>query len=213
MDEQWAGYSYYAAAAQRDQVSVVQGSRDAALRPECLDPGFRALAERPVFAAPFGDDLRDLQYRDLFVTKLPRALLYNDRASMRVSTELREPFLDHRLVELAVRQPVARKIAGGEHKTLLRRISRRWMDDALVTAPKRAVQTPQREWLRGPLQSWTAEMIETALAAEPGWLNRPAVNAAWARYCDHPSDNSFFLWQWISLGLSRATRGTSCELA
>jgi asparagine synthase (glutamine-hydrolysing) len=213
MDEQWAGYSYYAAPAARRQASVVQGSRDAALRPDCLDPDFRALAEPPVFAEPFGDDLRNLQYRDLFVTKLPRALVYNDRASMRASTELREPFLDHRLVELAVRQPARRKICGGEHKTLLRRIARRWMDDTLVTAPKRPVQTPQREWLRGSLRNWTDDVLQTAFAAEPAWLDRAATAAAWSDYCATKSDSSFFVWQWVSLGLSRALRGTQCELA
>lgn len=210
MDEQWAGYSYYASPA---TAGLVQGSRDRALRLECLAPEFRALAEPPPAPQPFDDPVRNLQYRDLFVTKIPRALAYNDRASMRASTELREPFLDHRLVELAVRQPAVRKIAGGEHKRLLRQISRRWMDDGLVSAPKRPVQTPQREWLRGPLRAWSGDVLAAALIAHPGWLDRAGVLRAWSSYCSEQQDNSFFIWQWISLGLNHLAREVPCESA
>ena len=47
---------------------------------------------------PFDNDLQNLQYRDLFYTKIPRALRFNDRISMMHSTELREPFLDYRFL-------------------------------------------------------------------------------------------------------------------
>lgn len=210
MDEQWAGYSYYA---RPESAGVVQGSHRSPLRPDCLSPEFRALAPSPVSRHRFGDALRDLQYRDLFITKLPRALAYNDRASMRASTELREPFLDHRLVELAVRQPAARKIAGGEHKTLLRAISRRWIADPVVAAPKRPVQTPQREWLRESLRAWSGDMLSSAMRAQPGWLDRGQALEAWAKYADGSDDNSFFLWQWISLGLTHITKEVPCASA
>ena len=70
---------------------------------------FRTLAETLDVPARFPDGLRRLQYRDVRYTKIPRALRFNDRVSMQHSTELREPFLDHRLVELALRQRAERK--------------------------------------------------------------------------------------------------------
>jgi len=51
------------------------------------------------------------------------------------------------------------------------------------------------------------------MAAQPGWLDRAAVTRAWSAYCAHAHDNSFFLWQWISLGLSRMTNEVPCESA
>jgi asparagine synthase (glutamine-hydrolysing) len=210
MDEQWAGYSYYADDASAGKPAIIQGSRDAALRPECLAPEFAALAEPPEPVAPFGDRLRDLQFRDLFVTKIPRALRYNDRASMRASTELREPFLDHRLVELAVRQRADRKLRQGQHKWMLRQIASTLLPLSVVSAPKRPVQTPQREWLRGELRDWSSCQILLALEAEPAWFNRTALADAWSSYCAGAHDNSFFVWQWISLGLSHDARGVRC---
>jgi len=121
---------------------------------------------------------------------------------MRVSCELREPFLDHRLFELALRQPADRKIQGGVRKWLLRRITRRLAPAGVVEAPKRPLQTPQREWLRGPLKKWSEEHIENAISRLGGsWLDGAAVRRVWRQFCAGESDNSFYVWQWISLSL------------
>jgi asparagine synthase (glutamine-hydrolysing) len=209
MDEQWGGYDYYRLSESGPDAGVVQGVVSRPVRPDCLAPDFRQLAERPLMPRPFGDYLRDLQYRDATVTKMPRALRFNDRVSMRSSAELREPFLDHRLFELALRQPGDRKINGGTRKWLLRRIARRTLPGPVTEAPKRAMQTPQREWLRGPLQDWARELVAEALQEYGGtWLDKKKVSAACENYFGAGGDNSFFLWQWINLGLMarRASR-------
>jgi len=207
MDEQWAGYDYYGVG-HRSEAPVVQGGRGAAVRPGCVTREFHARAEP--FEAPrvFGDEVANLQYRDTRFTKIPRALRFNDAVSMRASTELREPFLDHRLFELALRQPVTRKIQGTRRKAMLRDIVANLGTAAVVEAPKRPLQTPQREWLRGPLRAWADECIADSLHAHGGsWLDGDGVRAEWQRYCDGDGDNSFFIWQWITLGmLARSPR-------
>ncbi len=210
MDEQWAGYDYYQSALQGKPAGLVQGTNEKPVRPECLTPGFRAQAEKFSFTCKSTgtcpqaslDPVRNLQVRDIVYTKIPRATRFNDRISMRVSTELREPFLDHRLVELALRQPVERKIQGETRKYLLRKLAARLAPSGVVEAPKRPLQTPQREWLRGPLSGWAGAAIGTALQNYGGvWLEPKAVRTAWQEYMRGQSDNSFYVWQWISLGL------------
>jgi asparagine synthase (glutamine-hydrolysing) len=152
--------------------------------------------------------LRNLQYRDIRYTKIPRALRFNDRISMRSSTELREPFLDHRLFEIALRQPSSRKISNGKGKWMLRQITANLLPGGIVEAPKRPLQTPQREWLRGPLRQWAGEMIEAGLAQWGGsWLDAARVRSQWTGYCAGEGDNSFFVWQWIGLGLMSVFSG------
>jgi asparagine synthase (glutamine-hydrolysing) len=187
--------------------SLVQGTLSSPVRPECLVSEFGSLSDRFEPPAVFGGDrLRNLQYRDTRHTKIPRALRFNDRVSMRSSTELREPFLDHRLFELALSQEPERKISNGTRKWLLRRITRELLPGGVVEAPKRPLQTPQREWLRGPLRSWAHDCIEMGLTRRAGdWLDAKKVRAAWAEYNNGNCDNSFFVWQWISLGLAAAT--------
>jgi len=202
LDEQWAGYDYYGLALAGQTVSTLQGTAASPVRPECLIPEFRRLSDPPREERHFSDPLRNAQYRDIRYTKIPKALRFNDRASMRSSTELREPFLDHRLFELALIQPADRKIRGGVGKWLLRQMAAQLLPTRVVEAPKRAVSTPQREWLRGPLRAWATECIERGLDAYGGvWLDAMAVRSAWARYCEYGGDNSFFVWQWINLGL------------
>lgn len=207
MDEQWAGYDYYVKAAEgrheSDGVGLLQGATQKPVRPECLTPEFRALAQPFEPRKPFPDELRNLQYRDIRYTKIPRALRFNDRASMRSSTELREPFLDHRLFELALRQPAHHKIVNGTRKWLLRNLAAELIPAGVTEAPKRPLQTPQREWLRGPLRNWAIEQRENALDCFGGeWLQKDAVRAAWRDFDEGQIDNSFFIWQWISLGMT-----------
>lgn len=200
MDEQWAGYDYYTSTS--GTAGIVQGTKESPTREDCLTKEFRAQAHAFNAPQPFTDSLRNLQYRDTRHTKIPKALRFNDRISMRSSTELREPFLDHRLFELAMSQPADRKISDGTSKRLLRQITRGLLPAGVVDSPKRPLQTPQREWLRGPLREWAEDQIEGALAAYGGsWLDQDAVRATWKTYCEGEGDNSFFVWQWISVGL------------
>ena len=202
MDEQWAGYDYYRTVLAGRTAATVQGTNERPVRPECLQDDFAALAGHFVPPQPFADPLRNVQYRDLRYSKIPRALRFNDRVSMRVGTELREPFLDHRLFELALRQSNDRKIRDSVQKWLPRQLAADLVPGGVVEAPKRPLQTPQREWLRGPLKPWAEEMIEQSLEVHCGeWLKLEPMRAEWRRFCAGDSDNSFYVWQWISMAL------------
>lgn len=202
MDEQWAGYDYYENLAGPRMLAPLQGTKQTAVRPGCLTPEFLSLAVGCDWPQVYTDALRNRQYLDTRYTKIPRALRFNDRVSMRASTELREPFMDHRLFELALRQPPERKILNGVRKWMLRNITRELLPTDVVEAPKRPVQTPQREWLAGPLREWAQACIDTAFSEFRGsWFNDD-VPQAWNSYCQGLETNSFYVWQWISLGLT-----------
>jgi asparagine synthase (glutamine-hydrolysing) len=209
MDEQWAGYDYYEHAG--SGAPVVQGSTSSAVRPDAVSPELRSLAATHARPVADGDDHLDpvqrLQVRDITRTKLVRALRFNDRISMRASVELREPFLDHRLVELALRQPRDRKIRAGVRKHFLRELVTPWLPGALVEAPKRPLQTPQREWLRGPLRSWVEATVDDGLAWRPDFLVADAARRELTAFLDGEGDNAHFVWQWVSLGLTARAVG------
>lgn len=200
MDEQWGGYDYHAASGSGDV--ALQGSRRQPTRPDLLATAlFDARRHTPDrFPAWSGHRLLDLRLREILHTKLPRALRFNDRVSMMHSCELREPFLDHRLVELALSQPDHHVIRGEEHKVLLRQVSTRLVSDAARTSPKRPVQTPQREWLGGALSAWVrATVNRSALYRE--WFRAGAIEDALLELREGRTDNSFAVWQMLSLSL------------
>lgn len=201
LDEQWAGYDYYRGSLGID-APTVQGSSTSPVRPDVLDPSFASLAtERDEPWSPDEDALRALQLRDILETKIPRAVRFNDRVSMRASVELREPFLDHRLVELALRQPAHRKVDRRTGKVLPRQLAATLLPASIGFAPKRPLQTPQREWLRGSLADWADALIREMLEVTPGWFDRDATLSTWHAYRLGEGDNSYFIWQWLSIGM------------
>ncbi|CAM3383842.1 Asparagine synthetase [glutamine-hydrolyzing] [Flavobacterium longum] len=198
MDEQWAGYDYYV---KSDDVTI-QGVAGSPYKPEVLSEAFFRLAEKPVYPKPFDDDMRNKQYRDLFYTKIPRALRFNDRVSMAYGTELREPFLDYRLVEFAFSRPVDFKIRDGVRKWLLRDLAAEYLSDALVFAPKRPLQTPQREWLANDLKPFVDICLGKIAQSPAGsWFDRDRLQKAWQQYQDGDQASSFHVWQWVSVAL------------
>jgi asparagine synthase (glutamine-hydrolysing) len=209
MDEQWAGYDYYRKYVEDDNSlpagAELQGARDATTKPDCLVPEFRERAIPLTVPQPFPDALRNAQYRDLCYTKLPRALRFNDRISMMASTELREPFLDHRLVELALRQPPERKIGQKSNKLLLRRIAGDLCPRRIRLTPKRPLQTPQREWLLAELADWAHERLALALElCGTRWLDPDLVHNEQSKFWNGKSDNSFYIWQWTTIPLLKS---------
>lgn len=192
MDEAWAGYDYY----HDKSNNVIQGITSSPVRPEALVTEFRNMAQKEVYERPFDNDLQNLQYRDLFYTKIPRALRFNDRISMMHSTELREPFLDYRLIELAFAQSDTMKIQNGQTKWLLRDLVKDYIGNTIALAPKRALQTPQREWISQELKPYFSEKIEQF--SKMDFVDDKQIKVLWKDYCDGKQDNSFYIWQWVN---------------
>lgn len=196
MDEAWAGYDYYL----KGTNSVVQGVSSSPLRADVLLPSLAREAFAEHYPKPFESRIQNLQYRDLFYTKIPRALRFNDRVSMLHSTELREPFLDYRLVEIAFARRDDEKIRNGQQKWMLRQIAAEKLGNSIALAPKRPVQTPQREWLRNELKDWAQHHID--LFSNYDFVDKAKVKKYWNEFLNSDAvDNSFFVWQWINTAL------------
>jgi asparagine synthase (glutamine-hydrolysing) len=196
MDEQWAGYDYYT----QENETIIQGIADSPFKTNMLSHFFMNKAEKPVYPKPFKDVILNKQYRDLFYTKIPRAMRFNDRISMLFSTELREPFLDYRLVEFAFSLSLDFKIKSGITKFMLREIASEYLDDSLVFAPKRPLQTPQREWLAEDLKEWVGQCFEGLENSScSDWFNLHELNQELQQYFKGNQQSSFHIWQCISL--------------
>jgi asparagine synthase (glutamine-hydrolysing) len=70
-----------------------------------------------------------------------------DSASMSVSLEVRNPFMDYRLVELAGRIPSALKLRDGTGKWILKRLARRILPEGLTDQKKVGFDPPLALWV------------------------------------------------------------------
>jgi asparagine synthase (glutamine-hydrolysing) len=172
------------------------------LQPQCVaNEIIDSVCGPPEIPAPFSSRLQNALFRDIRYTKLPRVLRMNDRLSMASSRELREPYLDHRLVELSFRLSGSKKIRNGKGKYLLRRAMSNHLPSQVCWASKRSVVTPQREWLTGLFKEQVMEIIGSRSFSERGLFNIDEVMKTYRRLCDDGVSNTFAIWQWINTEL------------
>ncbi len=86
-------------------------------------------------------------------------LTLTDRLSMWHSLELRVPFLDRHLLEVASTLPPRAKIQGLSQKHILRAIARRWVPESILKHRKQGFEAPMGAWLRGPLLPLFDELV------------------------------------------------------
>lgn len=86
-----------------------------------------------------------------------------DRASMLASLEVRAPWLDHRVVELAFRRtPDLLRASTSERKILPRRLARRLLPPELDLHRKQGFSIPLSQWVRGSWGSFFADVLRDA---------------------------------------------------
>jgi asparagine synthase (glutamine-hydrolysing) len=169
-----------------------------------VDPPVPSCADRSWRAPPLGDPTLDAMLRDA-VGYLPDDILTKvDRASMMVSLEARVPILDHRVVALAWRIPLASKVQNGRGKEVLRRVLYRHVPPALVDRPKSGFGVPIGDWMRGPLREWTEARLEPGMLARIDGLDTAAVRRMLAAHLAGTNDESSRLFavavltDWVS---------------
>jgi asparagine synthase (glutamine-hydrolysing) len=109
---------------------------------------------------------------------LPDNLLFKaDVTSMAFGLELRSPFLDHRLVELAATVPAEETVGYLSGKRFLRRAYRGRIPDRIRRGRKAGFGMPIDRWLRGPLHGAARDLLLGPGAATRDWLNPEAVAA------------------------------------
>ncbi|MFT3913796.1 MAG: asparagine synthase (glutamine-hydrolyzing) [Anaeromyxobacteraceae bacterium] len=139
-----------------------------------------------------------------------------DRASMAVSLEARVPLLDHRVVELAWRMPLALKVDGLAGKLPLRGVLARHVPRALVERPKQGFGVPVDAWLRGPLRTWMLDLLSTDALARQGHFRPEVVARAVREHLSGERSRGTQLWPllmfqaWLTRNEShRGVRGSA----
>jgi asparagine synthase (glutamine-hydrolysing) len=89
-------------------------------------------------------------------------LMTTDKTSMAANLEVRVPFLNREMLDLAARMPPDLKLRGLKRKYILKRAAEKLLPREVVWRKKAGFGAPIRSWLRGPLKP----LVEDLLAAE-----------------------------------------------
>jgi asparagine synthase (glutamine-hydrolysing) len=145
----------------------------------------------PVAAAAMALDLRRWLPDDV--------LAKADRAGMLASLEVRTPYLQRELAELAALVPPHLHLAGGG-KALLRRLLAEVLPGG-PPRPKTAFRVPAAQWLRGPLAGIVDAQLAAGTAYADGWLSREATERLWREHRTGRRDWTALLWPALAFGL------------
>jgi len=140
------------------------------------------------------DRLQQLMCVDI-LTYLPDDILTKvDRASMGVSLETRVPFIDHRVVEFAVKLPLNMKIRQNETKWIARRILSQYLNREMIDRPKMGFAVPVGVWMRGPLREWAESLLSANRLREDGIFNVGAIRQKWDEHMSGKRNWQDQLW-------------------
>lgn len=146
---------------------------------------------------PGGDDLNKMLFLDIN-TLLPNEILYfNDMLSMAHSMEVRTPFLDYRIAELAASIPGSLKIKNGELKYILRKVAARYVPPEVLKRPKEGFVLPKNTWLRDGLRHLLSEVLSRERLQLHGYFRYEYIAPVMERFLKGDDSLTFKLWTLI----------------
>jgi len=141
--------------------------------------------------------LRSIEYFNIENNKLPRVLRFHDRISAGYSRELRFPYLDHNVVEIALSLSNEDKFKLGFPKYPLHKIIKRHLPLKLFLNKKRSNLVPQLEIINSN-KEWCLKIFDKLKKKKIIPL-KFFVNATTSIY--KKTKNSFHIWQLLNLYL------------
>ncbi|WP_271009331.1 XrtA/PEP-CTERM system amidotransferase [Paucibacter sp. B51] len=193
------GLSRNAVEAYFHSVSILRGP----MREQLFSPQFKAqlsgyeaqeVFDRHAAKAQTDDPLALIQYLDTKTYLVGDINTKVDRASMAHSLEVREPLMDHELVEWVASLPSDLKIRGQEGKYLLKKSMEPLLPDEVLYRPKMGFAVPLARWFRGPLKQRVQDAVLGPRLAATGWFNREYLQHLVEAHQSGARDYSAPLW-------------------
>jgi len=156
--------------------------------------GAREVFDRHAAQAGTDDPLALIQYLDLKTYLVGDINTKVDRASMAHSLEVREPLMDHKLVEWLATLPSNLKVRGREGKFLLKKAMEPHLPQDVLYRPKMGFAVPLERWFRGPLKQRVRDAVLGERLASTGWFNRPYLEHLVSAHQAGTRDYSSPLW-------------------
>lgn len=139
------------------------------------------------------DDVTKMQYLDINVWLVGDILQKADRMSMANSLELRVPFLDRRVFEVASHLPKRLKVNSENTKYAMRKAAARHLPKATAQKKKLGFPVPIRVWLREKKYYEIVKQAFTSATAEEFFNTDEIVKLLDAHY-EGRCDNSRKIW-------------------
>jgi asparagine synthase (glutamine-hydrolysing) len=151
------------------------------------------------------DPLNRLLYVDL-KTFLPCLnLMTTDKTSMAANLEVRVPFLNREMIDMAARMPPRLKLKGLKRKYILKRALESVLPVDVVWRKKAGFGAPIRSWLRGPLRPLVNDLLSEDTIKRRGVFRPKEVKRVIDANFSGREDNNLQVFQLLGLELWHRT--------
>lgn len=140
------------------------------------------------------DALSLVQYLDLKTYLVGDINTKVDRASMAHALEVREPLMDHPLVEWLASLPSELKVRGDEGKWLLKKSLEPHLPHDVLYRPKQGFAVPLARWFRGPLKARVRQALLGETLLDTGYFRRETLKRLLDEHESGLRDHSSPLW-------------------
>lgn len=140
------------------------------------------------------DPLALIQYLDMKTYLVGDINTKVDRASMAHSLEVREPLMDHELIEWMATIPSSFKVHGQEGKFLFKKAMEPKLPADVLYRPKMGFAVPLARWFRGPLKQRVQDAVLGQRLADTGWFERSYLEHLVQAHQSGARDYSAPLW-------------------
>ncbi|NRD76193.1 asparagine synthase (glutamine-hydrolyzing) [Bacillus sp. BRMEA1] len=148
---------------------------------------------KPLYEESRGYDPVDrMQYIDIHTWMRGDILLKADRVTMAHSLELRVPFLDKEVFNVASKIPTSLKTANGTTKYVLRKAAEGVVPDHVLTRKKLGFPVPIRHWLKAEMNEWAKTIIRESNTEH--LINKSYLLKLLDDHCLGKADNSRKIW-------------------
>jgi len=154
----------------------------------------REVFNRHAERANTDDPLALIQYIDTHTYLVGDINTKVDRASMAHSLEVREPLMDHELVEWLATLPSSIKLRGSESKFLLKKAMEPHLPGDIMYRPKMGFSVPLSRWFRGPLRQRVRSALLQGPLVESGWFEPAMLRRLVEQHESGARDFSTPLW-------------------
>jgi asparagine synthase (glutamine-hydrolysing) len=154
----------------------------------------RAVFDRHAARAGTDDPLALIQYLDLHTYLVGDINTKVDRAAMANSLEVREPLMDHVLVEWVASLPSALKLRNGNGKHFLKKALEARLPRDVLYRPKMGFAVPLARWFRGPLRDRVRGALLHGPMLDGGWFNAATVREMVEQHEAGTRDYSTPIW-------------------
>ncbi|HTN08894.1 asparagine synthase (glutamine-hydrolyzing) [Agriterribacter sp.] len=155
-----------------------------------------------IFNKLFKNDLvNQVCHTDIHMFMQGLNLSYTDRASMAASVEVRVPFIDKEVIELAMQISGSLKYKHKQSKYILKKAAEDYLPREIIYRPKASFGAPIRSWISGELRPLVDELLSEDAVNQRGIFNYHYIRKIVDNDRKGTEDNAYRLYMLITMEL------------